>query len=91
MGFDAKQLVRDRDAAFTAFVMEDDWYAILQYCATYNVLTPDNPDVLAAGVYKAVQVIRNMPDAVKVRAAVKAVELGFSPYMMSHGDRSHDS
>lgn len=81
MGFDVKQLVRDRDAAFTAFVMDDDWEPVLEYCHNYGVPMPNKPEVMAAGIYKAVQEITDMPDAIKVKAAVKCMKLGFTPFM----------
>ena len=81
MGFDVKQFVEDRNRAFTAFVMHDDWNAIKEYCTNYCVAMPDNPDVLAAGIYKAVQEVTSIPDEVKVKAAMKCMELGFAPYM----------
>ena len=81
MGVDMKQLVKDRDSAFIAFVMNDDWEPVRRYCSTYGVPMPDNPDVMAAGIYKAVQYITNMPDEVKVKAVMKALKLGFSPFM----------
>ena len=81
MGFCAEQFVKDRDAAFTAFVMNDDWELVLEYCHNYNVPMPDNPDVMAAGIYKAVQEVTSIPDDVKVKAAVKCMKLGFTPFM----------
>ena len=81
MSFDMKTLVSDRDKAFTAFVMNDDWEPIRRYCKMYGVRMPANPDVMAAGIYKAVQYITNMPDEVKVKAAMKCLKLGFKPFM----------
>ena len=81
MGVDMKQLVKDRDSAFIAFVMNDDWEPARRYCNTYGVQMPDNQDVMAAGIYKAVQCITNMPDEVKVKAAMKCMKLGFTPFM----------
>ena len=81
MGYDMKQFVKDRNAAFTAFVMNDDWNAIIEYCRTYGVRMPDNDKVFAAGVYKAVQEVKNIPDDVKQAAAVKCLKLGMSPFM----------
>lgn len=81
MGVDMKEFVKDRDAAFTAFVMNDDWEPVREYCQMYGVPMPDDPRVMAAGIYKAVQEITNMPDEVKVKAAMKCMKLGFSPYM----------
>lgn len=81
MGFDMKQLVKDRDAAFTAFVLNDDWEPVRKYCFSYGVQMPDNPDVMAAGIYKAVQYVLNVPDEVKAKAAMKCLKLGFSPFI----------
>lgn len=84
MGIDMKEFVKDRNAAFTAFVMNDDWNAILEYCRTYGVRMPDNDKTFAAGVYKAVQEVTNIPDEVKKAAAMKCLKLGLSPFMMYH-------
>lgn len=81
MGVDMKDFVKDRDAAFTAFVLHDDWEPVLEYCRNYGVPIPDDPRAAAAGVYKAVQYITNMPDEVKVKAAMKCMKLGFTPFM----------
>lgn len=81
MGFDLKEYKANRDKAFIAFVMQDDWNAIKEYCTNYCVAMPDNPDVLAAGVYKAVQEVPTLPDEVKVKAAIKCMNLGFTPFM----------
>lgn len=42
---------------------------------------PENPDVMAAGIYKAVQEVTTMPEDIKVKAAIKCVQLGFEPLM----------
>ena len=81
MGIDMKQFVKDRNEAFTAFVMNDDWEAILEYCRTYGVRMPDNDKTFAAGVYKAVQEVTNIPEEVKNVAAMKCLKLGLSPFM----------
>lgn len=81
MGVDIKQLVKDRDAAFAAFVLYDDWGLVLEYCHTYGVSIPENPDVMAAGIYKAVQECTSIPDKVKVKAAIKCMKLGFTPFV----------
>lgn len=84
MGFDFKHFREDRDKAFIAFVMNDDWNAVKKYCTSYGVRMPDNPDVMAAGIYKAVQEVTNIPDEIKNVAAMKCLKLGFSPFMMCH-------
>ena len=81
MGIDVKQVVKDRDEAFIAFVLNDDWEPVKQYCATYGISMPENPDVMAAGIYKAVQEVTTMPDDIKVKAAMKCMQLGFSPFI----------
>lgn len=81
MGFDFKHFREDRDKAFTAFVMNDDWDAVKEYCTSYGVRMPENPDVMAAGIYKAVQEVKDIPDEVKVKAAIKCMKLGFTPFM----------
>ena len=81
MGCDMKQFVKDRDAAFTAFVLHDDWQAIRGYCTTYGVSMPENPKVMAAGIYKAVLCVNDMPEKVKHLAAIKCFKLGFTPFI----------
>ena len=81
MGFDFKRFREDRDKAFMAFVMNDDWDAIKKYCADYGVRMQDNPNVMAAGIYKAVQEVTDMPDEVKIKAAMECMKLGFTPFM----------
>lgn len=81
MGVDMKQFVKDRNNAFAAFVLNDDWAPVIEYCHTYGVPMPDNPNVMAAGIYKAVQYVTDIPDDVKAKAAMKCVKLGFSPFM----------
>ena len=77
----AEQFVKDRNAALTAFVLNDDWGPVKQYCATYGIAMPDNPDVMAAGIYKAVQEVTTIPNDIKVKAAIKCMQLGFEPFM----------
>ena len=83
MGFNmnAEQYVKDRNAAFTAFVLNDDWGPVKEYCTNYCIAMPDNPDVTAAGIYKAVQECTDIPDDVKVKAAMKCMKLGFVPFI----------
>ena len=48
-------------------------------------LRRENPDVMAAGIYKAVQEVTTMPDDIKVKAAMKCMKLGFTPFMSPLG------
>ena len=81
MGVDMREFVADRNKAMIAFVENDDWGAIRDYCITYGVDMSPNPDVMAVGVYKAVQEVTDIPDEVKVKAALKCMKMGFSPFM----------
>lgn len=81
MGFDFKHFREDRDKAFIAFVMNDDWNAVKEYCTNYGVRMPKDSNVMAAGIYKAVQEVKDIPDEIKVKAAMKCMRLGFSPFM----------
>ena len=74
-----EQFVADRDAAMTAFIMNDDWDALKAYCNKYAVAFPERLEVAAAGVYKAAQEIINLPQEVKDKAREKCIALGFSP------------
>ena len=74
-----KQFRIDRDDAFTAAVMQDDWDAVRRYCKKYRVQIPNNEDVLKAGIYKAVQEIIGLPQEVKDVARKKCIALGFKP------------
>lgn len=84
------QFVEARNRAFIQFVENDDKEAIMDYCKTYDVPLPDNPDVLAAGVYKAVQEVTDIPDDVKQLAAQKCRALGFKDRMSFRGGMKHE-
>ena len=75
------RLVQERDRAFTDFVKTGDLKAVRKYCRKYRVKIPVNERVFKAGIYKAVQECRGIPQDVKDLAAVKCVELDFSPTM----------
>lgn len=81
MGVDMKSFLDDRNKAMIAFVENDDWGAIRDYCISYGVDMPLNPDVMAAGVYKAVQEVTDIPKDIKVKAAIKCMKMGFEPFM----------
>lgn len=81
MGIDVKQVVKDRDEAFIAFVLNDDLGPVKEYCTNYGIAMPDNPDVMAAGIYKAVQDVTTIPNDIKVKAAIKCMQLGFEPFV----------
>lgn len=77
------EFVKSRDAAFTAFVMEDDWDAVLRHMARYGQSIPSwmKEEIAKVGVLKSVQACTRIPDEVKHKAAVKCVEMGFTPFV----------
>ena len=81
MSFNARRFVIDRDRAFTAAVMEDDWQAVMMYLRKYGMEIPDDERVLKGGIYKAVQECTNIPQDVKKLAAEKCIKMGFAPTM----------
>ena len=76
-----KKFAKSRDEAFTKFVMEDDWQAVVKHLRKYGQLgdLPNNQTVAKAGIYKAVQACANIPAEVKTVAARKCIMMGFSP------------
>ena len=78
-----RKFVRSRDEAFTRFVLDDDWDAVLKHFKKFGMDLPtkEKETVAKAGVYKAVQECTNIPIEVKAEAARKCVLLGFRPTM----------
>ena len=73
--------VKERNDAFVEFVKTGDRKKVLKYCNKYGVAIPKNSKVFAAGIYKAVQQVTDIPAEIKDMAFQKCVELGFSPLM----------
>ena len=73
------ECVRERDEAFVAAVINDDWDAVKRYCKKYGVKLPKKEIVMKAGIYKAVQEVISIPQEVKDQAQKKCVALGFKP------------
>jgi hypothetical protein len=78
---DTKRFVKDRDEAFTDFVLTGNTKKVRAYCKKYGMPIPKNNKVFAAGIYKAVQQCTNIPEEVKAKAFMNCLELGFSPLM----------
>jgi len=72
---------QDRDKAFTAFVLNDDWRAVRWYMRKYGIVEHHSEIVMKAGILKAVQECTSIPEDVKAKAAQKCIEMGFSPFM----------
>ena len=79
--FDNVAFVKDRNAAFTAFVVNDDMQALMSYLVKYGMATelPSTLEILKAAIYKATCACTDIPKEVKETAAKKCKELGFSP------------
>lgn len=78
------QFVKDRNEAFTKAVLHDDWKAVRRYCRKYRIPEPlgaPSQRILMGSIYKAVQYCEGIPESVKTMAAVKCMELGFSPFI----------
>ena len=75
------QFVKDRNEAFTKAVLHDDWRAVRMYCRKYRIPEAPSQRILMGSIYKAVQYCEGIPESVKTIAAVKCMELGFSPFI----------
>lgn len=74
-------IAKERDKAFIAAVLIDDWEPVKRYCKKYGEQLPEDERIMKAGIYKAVQYCTNIPDDIKNEAAVKCVKLGFAPFI----------
>ena len=77
----AERFVKDRNEAFTDFVLNDDLTKFKEYAKKYAIQIPTSKKIIKAAVYKAVQECTDIPEEVKAIAAEKCIKLGFSPYM----------
>ena len=77
----AKQFVKDRNEAFTDFVLNDDLTKFKAYAKKYEIEIPPSITIMKAAIYKAVQECTDISDEVKEIAFVKCIKLGFSPFM----------
>lgn len=69
-----KEFLKDRKIAFTAFVMEDDFDAAVDYCRKYDIRMPTNINVFKLWIYKAVLECTDIPENVKMAAEQKIAE-----------------
>lgn len=76
-----KKLAKERDEAFTDFVVTGNMDKVKAYCRKYGVRMPEDEEVFAVGIYKAVQDCINISQEVKETAYKKCLELGFHPYI----------
>lgn len=78
---DFMEIYKERDAAYTDAVVNDNWDAVRKYAKKYCIPIPRKRNVMKAGIYKATQYCTNIPDDVKDIAMVKCLALGFTPYI----------
>lgn len=76
---DITVFVKERDAAFIDFVKTGHTKKLKAYCEKYGVEIPKDKEIMAAGVYKAVQQCTSIPEDIKEMAFIKCIKLGFSP------------
>lgn len=72
---------KERDKAFTAAVLHDDWMSVRKFARKYGLKTPKDKAILKAAVYKAVQECTDIPKEVKNEALYKCLKLGFMPFI----------
>ncbi len=70
-----------RDKSMIKAVMEDDWSGIIRECKEDGVPIPDDPRIMKAGIYKAVQYCTKIPQDVKETAMLKCLALGINPFI----------
>jgi len=74
-----EQFLKDRHNALMAFIMRDDWDAILAYANKYEVLLHPNTCIARASIYKAALDCTDIPEKVKKIARQKLVAIGLKP------------
>lgn len=79
-----KQFLEDRNQALTAWVMNDDFSAVVSYCLNYGVGFPDDIDVLKLGMYKAALGVTNLPKEVH-ETAKKKIEAFYAKLTEKYG------
>jgi hypothetical protein len=75
------EMIIERDFAFFEFVKNNNIKPFLCYAKKYEIELPSSLDVMAAGIYKAVQEVNSMPRDIKEIAKEKCIKLGFNPYI----------
>ena len=81
MGDFLEEFVKSRDKAFINFVETDNLTECRKHFKKYGQIMPRRERIAKAGIYKAVQYCTNIPEEIKVKAMVKCLELGFSPFV----------
>lgn len=76
-----KEYIKERNEAFTAFILTGNKKPVIKYCKKYKVHMPKDERIFAAGVYKAALNCMGIEKYVKDLAFRKCIELGFSPYI----------
>lgn len=80
-----RKYAKDRNEAFVEAVVNDNWDKVRKYSKKYGIPIPKNKAAMKAGVYKAVQYCKDIPDEVKLQAMQKCLEMGLNPYIEEYG------
>lgn len=72
---------KERDAAFIDFVTTGNREKMYKFMQKYGLEKPKDDAVFQASIYKATHYCTNIPDDVKTQAALKCLQLGFSPFI----------
>ena len=80
-----RKFVKDRNEAFVEAVVNDNWNKLRKYSKKYGVAAPKNKAAMKAGVYKAVQYCKDIPEEIKLQAMQKCLEMGLNPYIEEYG------
>ena len=78
------EFVKSRDDAFVTFVKWDRLDKFYCHCEKYGQELPKDETVIKVGILKAVQECTNIPEDIKTKAAMKAMKMGFSPFVNWH-------
>ena len=73
--------VKSRDDALVTFVKSGRLEKVYKHCEKYGVELPKDEIIMKAGLLKAVQECTNIQEDIKSEAAMKAMKMGFCPYM----------
>ena len=75
------EYAEERNRIFIDFVKTGDAAAARKAFRKLGVRCPRGNQILAAGIYKAVQYCTNIPEDVKTTAMKKCLEMGFNPFI----------
>lgn len=80
-----RKFAKERDEAFVEAIVNDNWDKVRKYSKKYGIPIPKRKVAMKAGVYKAVQYCKDIPDEIKLQAMQKCLEMGLNPYIEEYG------